>query len=617
MRARQAGIRGIGLPVDVAGLVTGEKEGHIGHLDGFPTALQWIQLADAVAFSGRPRHIEHGLGHAGFDQSGTDRIDPDSLAGELRGCGLHQADDPRLGRTVGSRPGPRAQTRHGCRADDRATAGLPHGQTGVFESQKGAHQIDAHHRLPLLRGHLPEGLHRPADAGVGIKDIELAEARSALLHHAGHIGLDPCIRHPGFGHTTGGLHHCDGLLETLASHINRQNRGPFFSKTLHTGAADAAGSSRDHSLFPLKSSHAPNLRSGCSDPCANPPRFSYKTLPALETPLGVSLTIADAQFVVTTHVMAKADLYATLGVARDADSDAIRKAFRKLARKYHPDVNANDPEKAEKFKEISFANEVLSDPEKRKTYDEFGVQGLDPNFKPEHARAQQQWGAHPGAGGPGAGGFSSFGGDFDLDDLLSRLSGRGGGFGGFGFGRQGPTRGADAEGSVTIDFLDAVRGEKVGIQLQGIGELQVTIPPGADQGTKIRLRSKGSPGTGGGPPGDLYLKLNIRPHAFFRREGDNLHVDLPVALHELIQGAEVIAPTPDGPVTLKVPKGSANGGKLRLAGKGATRRGSKDRGHLYVHLQATLPPASERLDAIGDELKDLYGETNIRARLGV
>ena len=318
--------------------------------------------------------------------------------------------------------------------------------------------------------------------------------------------------------------------------------------------------------------------------------------------------------------MAKADLYATLDVERDADSDAIRKAFRKLARKYHPDVNQNDPKKADRFKEISFANEVLSDPEKRKIYDEFGVQGLDPNFKPEQARAQQQWGARAGGpGGPGPGGFSSFGGDFDLDDLLSRLSGRGGGggFGGFGFGRQGPTRGSDAEGNVTIDFLDAVRGGKVGIQLQGMGELQVTIPAGADQGTKIRLRSKGSPGTGGGPPGDLYLKLKVRPHAFFRREGDDLHVDLPVALHELIQGAEVVTPTPDGPVSLKIPKGSANGGKLRLAGKGATKRGTKDRGNLYVHLQATLPPAGEPLEAIAEQLKALYDDTNIRAKLGV
>ena len=331
--------------------------------------------------------------------------------------------------------------------------------------------------------------------------------------------------------------------------------------------------------------------------------------------------IADDRFVVTTHVMAKADLYATLGVEHDADDDAIRKAFRKLARKYHPDVNQNDPEKADKFKEISFANEVLSDQAKRKTYDEFGVQGLDPNFKPDQARAQQRWGGgHPGAGGPagGPGGFSNFGGDFDLDDLLGRLSGRGGGgFGGFGFGRQGPTRGSDAEGNVTIDFLDAVRGGKVGLQLQGMGELQVTIPPGADQGTKIRLRAKGSPGANGGPPGDLYLKLKVRPHAFFRREGDHLHVDLPVALHELIQGAEVITPTPDGPVTLKIPKGSANGGKLRLPGKGATRRGTKERGHLYVHLQATLPPNGEALEAMAEELKGLYDSTNIRAKLEV
>lgn len=312
--------------------------------------------------------------------------------------------------------------------------------------------------------------------------------------------------------------------------------------------------------------------------------------------------------------MASADLYATLGVARDADADEIRKAFRKLARKHHPDVNQDDPSAADRFKEVSFANEILSDEKKRKLYDEFGIPGLDPNFDPDQARG------FPGGGFQSAGGFS-FGEDFDLDDLLGRLygsstSGRGSRFGGFSsFGRRGPTPGPDAESQITVDFLDAVRGGKITIQFQGKGALSVTIPPGADEGTRIRLAGQGGPGSEGGPPGDLYLTLHVRPHSFFRREGSNLHLDLPVTIPELINGAEVVAPTPDGPVHLKIPRGSKNGSKLRLGGKGATRRGTSPRGDLYVELNAVLPEDSEKLREIADELESLYAGTNIREKL--
>ncbi|MEO2167803.1 MAG: J domain-containing protein [bacterium] len=328
--------------------------------------------------------------------------------------------------------------------------------------------------------------------------------------------------------------------------------------------------------------------------------------------------------------MAKADLYATLGVAPEADSDSIRKAFRKLARKYHPDVNQDDPAKADKFKEISFANEVLSDEKKRGLYDEFGVTGLDPNFNAEQARAQQHWGAQRPSGD---GRHANFGGDFDLDDLLNRFSrGGGGGFGGFGFGRQEPQRGQDAEGKVSVDFLDAVRGGTVTIHLHGRGPLQVTIPPGADGGTRIRLSGQGTAGVNGGPAGDLFLQLHVRSHRFFRREAGDLHIDLPVTITELVHGADVVAPTPDGPVHLKIPAGSKNGGKLRLSGKGATIRSTRkkksahkkdgekvepQRGDLYVHLTAVLPKASDKLSELAGKLEELYAGENVRANLGV
>ena len=319
--------------------------------------------------------------------------------------------------------------------------------------------------------------------------------------------------------------------------------------------------------------------------------------------------------------MAKADLYATLGVSRDADTGTIRKAFRKLARKYHPDVNGDDPAKAEKFKEVSFANEVLSDEKKRKLYDEFGVQGLDPNFNPDQARAAHNFGGQGGAG------FGNFGGDFDLDDLLGRLYGRGGGrgrgnpFSGFGFGQAGPQKGQDAEGNVTVDFLDAVRGGKVTIQFRDKGALNVSIPAGAEEGTRIRLGGQGGPGRNGGPAGDLYLTLHVRPHEFFRREGADIHLDLPVTIGELVRGGSVAVPTPDGAVQMKIPAGSKNRGKMRLTGKGAAIRARKGeaprRGDLYVHLGAVLPEDSEKLRELADELDPLYDGANVRAALGV
>ncbi len=312
--------------------------------------------------------------------------------------------------------------------------------------------------------------------------------------------------------------------------------------------------------------------------------------------------------------MPEKDLYAALGVSRTATQDEIRKAYRKLARKHHPDVNPNDSKAAERFKEISFANDVLADEKKRKLYDEFGLKGLEAGFDADQARAYKHW----QEGARRSPSSEEFTADIDLEDLLGGL----GGFGErFGFGRRrprGPQKGQDAHGEAPVDFLDAVRGGKVTLQFEGKGALNVTIPPGADDGTKIRLAGQGMPSPNGGPPGDLFVTLRVRPHPYFSRKGPDVYVDLPVTVPELLRGGSIQVPTPDGAASVKIPPKSANGRKLRLRGKGATKRGSKDRGDLYVTLSAVLPKDADEgaLEKIAAEMEPLYGSTDVREHLG-
>ena len=296
------------------------------------------------------------------------------------------------------------------------------------------------------------------------------------------------------------------------------------------------------------------------------------------------------------------DLYATLGVGRDVSEEDLRTAYRKLAREHHPDVNPNDPKAEERFKEIAAAYGVLSDAEKRALYDEFGTQGLQESFDPEEARAYQQWARGAGRS-PFQQGFRS---EMDLEDLLGSFFGaRSGG-------------GPDATGEVAVDFMAAARGEEVTVHFEGRGALHVKVPPGASDGTRIRLADQGGPGVGGGPPGDLYLTLRVRPHAFFTREGADVFVDVPVTVPELVLGAAIEVPTLDGPVTMKVPPSSGNGRKMRLRGKGARQRDGGRRGDLYVRLIATLPPNGDpRLAELAKEMQGLYGDENVRAKLGV
>jgi len=301
------------------------------------------------------------------------------------------------------------------------------------------------------------------------------------------------------------------------------------------------------------------------------------------------------------------DLYAVLGVERTSTEDEIRKAYRKLARKHHPDVNPNDKKAEERFKEISHAYEVLSDKEKRARYDEFGMQSLAQGFDPAQAREYARW--SQGARRSPFHESSASDVDIDIEDLLGGL------FGGARRAR-GPAKGRDADGEIEIDFLDAVRGGEVRVQVGGHGTLRVKIPPGSDTGTRIRLSGKGDAGRSGGPPGDLYLTLHVRPHPFFVRKGVDLHLDLPVTVPELVLGASVEVPTPDGLVTMKVPPKSQAGRVLRLRGKGVPKLGSTERGDLFVKLVVELPDVADpRMEEVAKEMEPLYEGRDARARL--
>ena len=298
--------------------------------------------------------------------------------------------------------------------------------------------------------------------------------------------------------------------------------------------------------------------------------------------------------------MPEKDLYKVLNVGRDASEDELRRSYRKLAREYHPDVNPDDPASEERFKEVGFAYEVLSDAEKRRTYDEFGHDGLAKGFDSEQARAYKQWSS--GSGG------SPFGrsGDFHFEDLFEGL---------FGGRPAGPRRGRDLEASVSVDFLDAVMGREIRVDLQQRPTLRVRVPAGSEDGARIRLAGKGEVSGSGGPPGNLFLKLHVRSHPFFTRDEADLFVDLPVSLPELVQGTDVEVPTPDGNISMKIPPRSANGRKLRVRGKGGYARGGTNRGDLYVRLVLELPDPPEddkRLEEIADQIAPLYEGTNLR-----
>jgi len=386
--------------------------------------------------------------------------------------------------------------------------------------------------------------------------------------------------------------------------------------------------------------------------------------------------------VVTVRAAVK-DPYATLGVAKNASAEEIKKTYRKLAKKLHPDVNPGDKKAEERFKDVSAAFEILGDPKKRALYDEFGEVALSSGFdekKAEQYRAYQRAASGAGRGG-GLSGFEGFGGggfdpsEFgDLGSMFGDL---------FTQRRQGaarrranePVPGDDVEASIEVELRDAVLGAEREITVErparcpeckgtgakpgtkpqrcpqcgGSGEvkvagglmratcprcqgsgrtqescprcggegtvleaarLRVKIPPGVETGSRVRLAGQGSPGERGGENGDLYLRITVRPHPTVRVDGRDLSLDLPITVAEALQGAEVTAPTFEGPVKLKIPPRSQSGRRLRLRGRGlpALRSGETGapRGDLYVVLQIVLPPDSAAARAAATELQKLY-----------
>lgn len=299
--------------------------------------------------------------------------------------------------------------------------------------------------------------------------------------------------------------------------------------------------------------------------------------------------------------MAEQDLYAVLGVPRGADAETIKKAFRAQALKHHPDRNPGNKKAEESFKAVNHAHEVLSDPKKRKLYDDFGEMGLREGF---NADAYRQWQAAGAGGGPGgAVGFEDFfagaAGNPDMADLFGQFfQGGGGGRGSpFGGGRRGPPRGRDLESEVTIDLPLAVRGGEVSLKVRG-ESIRVRIPAGAKAGTRLRIAGKGIPAPGG-TPGDLVLDVKVEAHPWFWIEEDDLHVRLPVSLVEAWRGTKVTVPTPAGEVTLRVPPHTAHGAKLRLRGKGVPGTAKREPSDLMVHIEvAALPETPETEEAM-------------------
>jgi curved DNA-binding protein len=295
------------------------------------------------------------------------------------------------------------------------------------------------------------------------------------------------------------------------------------------------------------------------------------------------------------------DFYKELGVGRSAGLDEIKKSYRKLASELHPDKRPGDKKSETRFKAVNRAYQTLSDPEKRKIYDEFGEDGLREGFDVGAARAYKE-AARSGHMRGGSGGFEDiFGGGqgANIGDLFGDLFGGGGVRG---RRRGGAMKGSDVAAEVTVDLPNALRGAELRLRLQDGGdEVTVRVPAGAGDGDRVRIAGHGAPGAMGGPPGDLILTIRVTPHPHFERVGLDLYLDLPITPSEAYRGAKVRVPTQDGFVTLTVPKHAQSGQVARLKGKGVKRAGKQ--GDFFVRFQVRLPDSeSSELDEAVDVL---------------
>jgi DnaJ-class molecular chaperone len=279
------------------------------------------------------------------------------------------------------------------------------------------------------------------------------------------------------------------------------------------------------------------------------------------------------------------DPYDTLGVKRSATDKEIKEAFKKLARKFHPDLHPGDKEAEGKFKDISAANDLLKDKEKRRRFDagEIDASGAE---RPQERFYRDFADGSPYAQHAAQDGFAN---NEELEEFLARA------FAGGGQRSQSTfrARGQDVSYVLPVGFLDIANGATRTITLPEGKTLKVTIPEGAEDRQMLRLKEQGMPGFGGGPAGDAYVELHVEPHAFFRRKDDNIHVEVPVTLKEASLGAQIKVPTIGGPVTMAVPKGSNTGTTLRLRDKGIRNRKSGQRGHQFISLKVLLPAAEE------------------------
>ena len=293
-----------------------------------------------------------------------------------------------------------------------------------------------------------------------------------------------------------------------------------------------------------------------------------------------------------------ADPYSTLGVPRGASEKDIKSAYRKLAKELHPDRNKDNPKAAERFSEVTRAYDLLSDKDKRAQFDRGEI---DADGNP----------AMPFGGGGGFGG----GDGIDLDDILGGMFGGGmggrSGGGGFGARNRPPPRGANVQYRLKVPFADAAARKEQRITLGDGKTIDLKLPAGVEDGTQMRLKGKGEPGPGGA--GDALVIIEVTPHPFFRRDGDDVRLDLPIALDEAVNGAKIKVPTVDGPVMLTVAPGSGSGKVLRLKGKGFSRA-NDTRGDQLVTLEIDLPPGDEDL---AKRLEGWRDTRNLRARLGV